>query len=323
MVFAGLGIVFTRIFVDGLTRWLIILGIIFAVFIALKTIEICEDDKDDKLPRGSTRKSTGKNTSKYSSNNASKYTGKDTGKDTSLNTGTSTNTSTSTDSSISPLDKTIAYEVVETLIDKQFVTLVTESDLKEAWEHRNNYDSEDIEYLKEHGWERCLTPESIRIYLMGPACEVFHCFACNSGGYCVLELLYDGFDPESVNFYFYKDGQIEKQDNYSPKPSISDIYANADKFPSEVVDYISDMFARTATIDFRHNKLFYSWSAFAYDWDTKQFIIPKSLQKFYNAKKDSEGKVHNLPSVEYIWNGEEFVRDPENKPYEEDLSLFE
>ena len=173
MVFAGLGIVFTRIFVDGLTRWLIILGIIFAVFIALKTIEICEDDKDDKLPRGIPRESTVKSTSKYSSNNASKYTGKDTGKDTSLNTGTSTNTSTSTDSSISPLDKTIAYEVVETLIDKQFVTLVTESDLKEAWEHRNNYDSEDIEYLKEHGWERCLTPESIRIYLIGPACEVF------------------------------------------------------------------------------------------------------------------------------------------------------
>ncbi|MBO7568408.1 MAG: hypothetical protein J6T60_15080 [Bacteroidales bacterium] len=304
--FISLAIVAAIIFTGGLTRILVILGLLFVLLITHKVREIIEDSKSESTK-----------TSKYSSNNTSKYTS------TSTKPSTSTNTSTSTDSSISPLDKTIAYEVVETLIDKQFVTLVTESDLKEAWEHRNNYDSEDIEYLKEHGWERCLTPESIRIYLMGPACEVFHCFACNSGGYCVLELLYDGFDPESVNFYFYKDGQIEKQDNYSPKPSISDIYANADKFPSEVVDYLSDMFARTATIDFRHNKLFYSWSAFAYDWDTKQFIIPKSLQKFYNAKKDAEGKVHNLPSVEYIWNGEEFVRDPENKPYEEDLSLFE
>lgn len=235
----------------------------------------------------------------------------------------STNKS-STTANTPQIDSNIAYEVVETLIDKQFVTLVTESDLKEAWEHRNNYDSEDIEYLKEHGWERCLTPESIRIYLMGPACEVFHCFACNSGGYCVLELLYDGFDTEKVNFYFYKDDQIENYDK-CPEPSLSDYFANADKLPSEVFNYFSQIITEKNYIyNFIGNKLEVSLHIPLEFHYGGEYNLPAPFKKYFEAKRyrDSEWGEYEHPMVPYIWNGEEFVRAPEYKP-EEDLSLFE
>lgn len=233
---------------------------------------------------------------------------------------------TQPDEMITQPETSIVYKVVEKLIDKQLVYLKKE-DLDEECEKKKNYDTETINYLKEHGYDRCLTSESIRIYLGGPAWEIVHCFPCKSGGYCVLYLLYDGFDTERVNFYHYKDDKIENYDK-CPEPSLCDYFANADKFPSDVFNYFSQIITEKKYIyNFIGNKLEVSIPipTYEYHYERGEYDVPAPLKKYYDAKRcrDSKWGEYEHPMVPYIWNGEVFVLDPDYKPYKEDLSLFE
>ena len=298
--FISLAIVAAIIFTGGLTRVLVILGLLFVLLIAQKVREIIDDNKSESTK-----------ISQYSSKNTSKYKSKQ------------TITSTNTTSYAVSLDKTIVYEVAEKLIQNKLVSFKKE-DLDEEWKSKKNYDTEHINYLKEHGYDRCLTSESIRVYLGGPAWEIIHCFPCNSGGYCVLYLLYDGFDTEKVNFYFYKDDKIENYDK-CPEPSLSDYFANADKLPSEVFNYFSQIITEKNYIyNFIGNKLEVSLHIPLEFHYGGEYNLPAPFKKYFEAKRyrDSEWGEYEHPMVRYVWNGEEFVRDPEYKP-EEDLSLFE
>ena len=137
----------------------------------------------------------------------------------------------------------------------------------------------------------------------------FDCFPLKNGGYYVL------FQNET---FTYKDGKLVKGPNFLPKPSIDDFFADADKFPKDAHDAIQKK-VETAS------------SAY-YDKDAEQLLVyvgirnhdkegnvsfPKALEKLIALDTDDNVPYDmKYPNVRYIWNGEQFVRDPENKPLE-------
>lgn len=211
------------------------------------------------------------------------------------------------------LDANTTYKVLEKLIEEKLIYLKKDA-LDEAWAKKH-----DPEYLKIY--PKLQDPGFIEIPSGREATE-FYCLPRNTGGYYVIELIYElGSPPFDFAFFNYKDGKVERDYNY-PKPTLKDFYANADKFPSEAYNLFSEHIADNKyQMCYIDNKLIVHFIAFYYEYP--RYVVPASLQKFFEAKQYRMYYGYILPSVNYIWNGEEFVRDPDNKPYEEDLTLFE
>ena len=223
--------------------------------------------------------------------------------------------STNTDTKSNALDTNTIYKVLEKLIEEKLIYFNKE-DLDEAWAKKH-----DPEYLKI--FTQLQDPGFI-FFPVGRECTEFYCLPRNTGGYYVIEQTYElGSAPFDFCFFNYKGGQAERNYNY-PKPTLKDFYANADKFPSEAFNLFSAHIADSKyEMYYYDNKLKVYFRAFYYEYG-QGYVVPTSLQKFFEDKQYKEYRgPYKLPSVNYIWNGEEFVRDPDNKPYEEDLTLFE
>jgi len=234
----------------------------------------------------------------------------------------STNKS-STTANTPQIDSNIAYKVVEKLIEKKLINF-DKKELDKAW--ADKHDPKEIEWFPEYK-----DPGYLNMYFSREYTHIY-CLPYNRGGYYIIKLSGEsGCDPDEYRFFNYKDGKIERDNNY-PKPTLKDFYANADKFPSEAINFFSSLIAEHSYyMDYVKNKLIVHFIPFEYEYRQKirGHVVPASLRKFFYAKQEANNQYANkkgpykLPKVIYIWNGEEFVRDPENKPYEEDLSLFE
>ncbi len=151
--------------------------------------------------------------------------------------------------------------------------------------------------------------EHLELHIFDEYAYFFDCFPLKNGGYYVL------FQNQT---FTYKDGKLVKGPNFLPKPSIDDFFADADKFPKDARDAIQKK-VETAS------------SAY-YDKDAEQLLVyvgirnhdkegnvsfPKALEKLIALDTyDDVPYDMKYPNVRYIWNGEQFVRAPENKPLE-------
>lgn len=193
----------------------------------------------------------------------------------------------------------IAYEVVEKMVEKEFAGFE-----KNALEHIEQKDI--VENLNR-----------IRVY-PGDGSMSLHCYPMNGGGYYV-PVVWDDFCDCPVNFHYgdytYKDGNLTKTKSLIPKPSINDFYTNADQIPANVSAILKQRIADHSYYYFtKDSAIMVTFEGF--DWDG-EYDVPAPLKKYYEKKRS------NFPGINYIWNGEKFIRDPEDNLYEEDLSLFE
>lgn len=144
------------------------------------------------------------------------------------------------------------------------------------------------------------------------------CYPMKSGGYYVLLIWDEVCDcPGAYRYeYFnYKDGSLTKAKSLLPKPSITDFYANSDKFPKDIFNILKTRTSECNYCTFDRNGEKLTANFEIYEWDG-EYVVPKPLNPYFEKKGDDS------PKILYIWDGEKFVRDPENQPYEEDLSLF-
>ena len=121
------------------------------------------------------------------------------------------------------------------------------------------------------------------------------CFPLNDGSYFVMFTVIETGDYEH---YLY------------------DYYSNADKFPKKVVDALKEEIQfYSYTYVQENDKLIVTFNPWA--CDETGCSLPEDLQCF-----ESEDSYCQFPTIEYTWKNGQFVRDPESKPREEDLSYF-
>ena len=141
------------------------------------------------------------------------------------------------------------------------------------------------------------------------------CFPKGNDGYLVLFAIVipDGYGvTEEYNFFTYKNGVIAKTKDFLPKPQITDFYANSNQFPKDAVEALNEM------INDDYSRLcYYSDNAFNIGFPYDSDNLPTPLRKF---KRKEEPQ---FPTIRYLWDGEKFVRDPKDKPLEEDLKYFD
>ena len=143
-----------------------------------------------------------------------------------------------------------------------------------------------------------------------------------SGGYeVVVEITGaggDAYEPSySYKKYLFQNDKITQCDNVLDM-KITDFYSNSDKFPKEGAEAIKTAIIDKPFFDVDSNKIAASFDpSFLegddYDW---QRTLPEPLEGFMDKDGDT------FPTISYIWDGEHFVPDPNNKPYEEDLKYF-
>ena len=143
-----------------------------------------------------------------------------------------------------------------------------------------------------------------------------------SGGYeVVVEITGaggDAYEPSySYKKYLFQNDKITQCDNVLDM-KITDFYSNSDKFPKEGAEAIKTAIIDKPFFDVDSNKIAASFDpSFLegddYDW---QRTLPEPLKGFLDKKEQT------FPIISYIWDGEHFVPDPKNKPYEEDLKYF-
>ena len=192
----------------------------------------------------------------------------------------------------------IAYEVVEKMVDNKLVPFK-----KDALECiGQKYIAENINRISVH-------PGDGSMYL--------HCFPMNGGGYYVPVVWNEVCDcpvAYRYEYYTYKDGNLTKAKSLIPKPTINDFYANADQLPANVSAILKQRIADNTYYYFaKDSAICVSFEGI--EWDG-EYVVPEPLKKFFDSKRN------NFPHINYIWDGGKFIRDPEDKPYEEDLSLF-
>ena len=144
------------------------------------------------------------------------------------------------------------------------------------------------------------------------------CFPLNDGSYFVMFAVIETGDYEHYlyDYYVYKDKTLTPTDKYMPTPGINDYYSNADKFPKKVVDALKEEIQfYSYTYVQENDKLIVTFNPWA--CDETGCSLPEDLQCF-----ESEDSYCQFPTIEYTWKNGQFVRDPESKPREEDLSYF-
>jgi len=203
---------------------------------------------------------------------------------------TATTATTTEQPQASPDKERIAYNILNTIAEIKVDNFDKDAFNEIYWNGENDY----YEHLE---------------LIFDEYAYFFDCFPLKNGGYYVL------FQNQT---FTYKDGKLVKGPNFLPKPSIDDFFADADKFPKDARDAIQKK-VETAS------------SAY-YELDTEQLLMyvrirsydkegnvsfPKALEKLIALDTyDDVPYDMRYPNVRYIWNGEQFVRDPENKPLE-------
>lgn len=144
------------------------------------------------------------------------------------------------------------------------------------------------------------------------------CFPFTKGGYFVIFRDFDFCDCAHIAYYtyIYRDGRLTKDETLLPDPRIDDYYSNADKFPEEGRKALEMLMTENNYLyDANTGQLNVNFSI----WECDEYgsHMPVALKGF--DRKDDDP----VPTIAYNWNGEKFVRDPQNKPLTEDLAYFE
>ncbi|MBO4772039.1 MAG: hypothetical protein J5595_05840 [Bacteroidales bacterium] len=138
-----------------------------------------------------------------------------------------------------------------------------------------------------------------------------NCLPHKNGGYMVLLFVEDMSEMQMNTYvFYYNDGEISNPTNVLPYPTMDDYYSNAAQFPKDAYDAIAEVA---------------KYAVYTYDTDTKQLQISfllfysddEIIKKYMAARKSLSG-----PKILYAWDGEKFVRTPDSKPFDEDLSIF-
>ena len=147
-----------------------------------------------------------------------------------------------------------------------------------------------------------------------------------SGGYWIWVGLESrsGDCPDCNSFHSkavtYIDGVIK---DATPNPSLSDFYANYKDFPKDALKYLENIYNRDFSYDFNDDTLKVSFSLYEQfgeeDEDGVLFLNEVLPKPFAGFEKKNDPKV---PSVAYVWNGDDYVISPTHKPYNEDLKYF-
>ena len=148
-----------------------------------------------------------------------------------------------------------------------------------------------------------------------------------SGGYWIwVELESRSGDSPDCNSIHskavtYIDGVIK---DATPNPTLSDFYANYKDFPKDALKYLENIYNRDFSYDFNDDTLKVSFSLYEQFYEVDEFeddvlieVLPRPFAGF-EMKKDPK-----VPSVAYVWNGDDYVISPNYKPYNEDLQYFE
>ena len=148
-----------------------------------------------------------------------------------------------------------------------------------------------------------------------------------SGGYWIwVELESRSGDSPDCNSIHskavtYINGVIK---DATPKPSLSDFYANYKDFPKDALKYLENIYNRDFSYDFNDDTLKVSFSLYEQFYEVDEFeddvlieVLPRPFAGF-EMKKDPK-----VPSVAYVWNGDDYVISPNYKPYNEDIQYFE
>ena len=144
------------------------------------------------------------------------------------------------------------------------------------------------------------------------------------GGYVVITVETnaggDAYEP-TYEFHFYdcKDGKISDNTTLL-KPTANDFYANFADFPKATAEAINEAISehpRYNVVDSKKVEVTFSpWYLEGDDPYDAELVLPKPLKGFDNKK----GEI--FPKITYIWDGEQFVRDPEYKPLQEDAKYL-
>ena len=185
-----------------------------------------------------------------------------------------------------------AYVILQTMMQKYDVTFTQE-----------NLDGADWGSPEEEGLICRFGAEPVNYSLI--------CFPHKKGGYLAVLFAEDmsTFELNSYTFY-YEDGEITNPSDVLPFPTIDDYYSNAAQFPKDAHDEIANLIG---------------YPIYNYEPSTKQltatylllFSESDVIKKYMQARKAMTG-----PQIHYTWDGEQFVRIPTSKPFDEDLSIF-
>ena len=145
-------------------------------------------------------------------------------------------------------------------------------------------------------------------------------FPKKDGGYIVIAEVTnaggDAYEP-TYNYHIYdcKDGKIADAAKIL-KPTANDYYSNFADFPKAAADAIKKAIDNSTRYNVVNSKTvevtFFPWSFEGDDPEDAEYVLPKALRGF-NSKQGDQ-----FPSITYKWDGEQFVRDPESKPLQED-----
>ena len=130
---------------------------------------------------------------------------------------------------------------------------------------------------------------------------------------------------------YYIDGKISLTTDFHgtvynalPKPGINDFYSNADKFPKEVRDCLSKLrLSYKFYINYYDNSISVTMDPYElgtipeWGYDFKIDHLPEPIRGL--AKKYDD----LFPTVNYRFDGDNYIIDSKHKPFEEDLWYFE
>jgi hypothetical protein len=193
-----------------------------------------------------------------------------------------------------PLARTIMKQILETQ-----KTLLTKAEF------------DDIQWDCDPSSEHVFVQSSLSDYSL-------NCFPKGDGEYLVLFEIVMPEDGDCVTteytFFTYKNGVIAETKNFLPKPKITDFYANSDQFPKEAVEALNEII----NIDYDYCRVcYYADNALHIGFYPFTDEMPAPLRKFENKEAPQ------FPIIRYLWDGEKFVRDPNDKPFVEDLKYFD
>ncbi len=145
-------------------------------------------------------------------------------------------------------------------------------------------------------------------------------FPKKDGGYIVIaeetNAGGDAYEPTySYHLYECKDGKITDAAKIL-KPTANDYYSNFADFPKATAEAINEAIndrTRYEVVDSKTVEVtFFPWSFEGDDPEDAEFVLPKPLKGFDSKKGDK------FPKITFIWDGEQFARDPASKPLQED-----
>lgn len=138
-----------------------------------------------------------------------------------------------------------------------------------------------------------------------------NCLPHKKGGYFALLSTENIMEMQMDTYtFYYNNGEISNPTDALPYPTMEDYYSNAAQFPKDAHDAIEESA---------------KYVVYHYDPTEKQLIVTFMLlfsedeiaRKYMAARTEFTG-----PKILYTWNGEQFVRKPDCKPFDEDLSIF-